>query len=155
TVVVPDRGRRSHDQSQNPTFHGQTNGRCNAVARRRSRSPAQRASESCGRHPRSKGGGVLFSGSDVRIQPMNAEPGDAFIAGEPANTIECLRFHWPEYLMEAAEVGLYLFLTCVLAGLLLYPASPVRHFIGSTVELRALMGLGVGATVIAIVVSPW
>ena len=57
--------------------------------------------------------------------------------------------------MEAAEVGLYLFLTCVFASLLLYPASPVRHFIGSTVELRALMGLAVCATVIAIVLSPW
>lgn len=57
--------------------------------------------------------------------------------------------------MEAAEVGLYLFLTCVFAGLLLYPASPVRHFVGSTLELRALMGLSVGATVTAIVISPW
>ncbi|HXW93452.1 MAG TPA: aquaporin [Terriglobales bacterium] len=57
--------------------------------------------------------------------------------------------------MEAAEVGLYLFLTCVFARLLLSPASPVRHVIGSTIELRALMGLAVGATVVAIVISPW
>ena len=57
--------------------------------------------------------------------------------------------------MEAAEVALYLFLTCVFASLLLYPASPVRHFVGSAVALRALMGLAIGATVIAIVVSPW
>lgn len=57
--------------------------------------------------------------------------------------------------MEAAEVTLYLFLTCVFAGLLLYPASPVRHFVGSPAILRALMGLAVGAAVLAIVVSPW
>ena len=57
--------------------------------------------------------------------------------------------------MEAAEVGLYLCLTCVFAGLFLSPASSVRHFIGGTVELRALMGLAVGATVVAIVMSPW
>ena len=57
--------------------------------------------------------------------------------------------------MEAAEVGMYLFFTCVFAGLLLSPASPVRRFIGSTLELRALMGLAVGATVVAIVMSPW
>jgi len=57
--------------------------------------------------------------------------------------------------MEAAEVGLYLFLTCVFARLLLYPASPARQFIGSAVELRALMGVAVGVTVIAIVISPW
>ena len=57
--------------------------------------------------------------------------------------------------MEAAEVALYLFLTCVFASLLLYPASPVRHFVNSARGLRALMGLAVGATVVAIVISPW
>ena len=57
--------------------------------------------------------------------------------------------------MEAAEVALYLFLTCVFASLLLYPASPVRHVVGSTIGLRALMGLAVGVTVAAIVMSPW
>src|SRR5580704_7424987 len=33
------------------------------------------------------------------------------------------RFHWPEYLMEAAEAGLYLFSACVFATLLWHPAS--------------------------------
>jgi aquaporin Z len=79
----------------------------------------------------------------------------AQILRELPGALDCLRFHWPEYLMEAAEVGLYLFLTCIFAGLLLYPASPIRQFVGSTVGLRALMGLAVGATVIAIVISPW
>jgi len=72
-----------------------------------------------------------------------------------ASAVDCLRFHWPEYLMESAEVGLYLFFTCVFASLLLPPASPVRHFIGSSLELRALMGLAIGTTVIGIVISPW
>jgi hypothetical protein len=44
------------------------------------------------------------------------------IESELASAIDCLRFRWPEYLMEAAEVGLYLFLTCVFASLLLSPA---------------------------------
>lgn len=57
--------------------------------------------------------------------------------------------------MEAAEVALYLFLTCIFAAVLLHPASPVRHFVRSTVGLRALMGLAVGTTVVVIVVSPW
>ena len=69
---------------------------------------------------------------------------------EPESTLGNFYPHWPEYLMEAAEVALYLFLTCVFASLLLYPASPVRH-----VALRALMGLAMGGTVIAIVISPW
>src|SRR5258705_7642374 len=57
---------------------------------------------------------------------------------------DSLRLHWPEYLMEAVEGALYLFLTCVFASLLLYPASPVRSFLGSTGATRALMGLAVG-----------
>ena len=77
------------------------------------------------------------------------------IEREPATAIDSVRLHWPEYLFEAAEVAVYLFLTCVFASLLLYPASPVRHFIGGTAGLRALMGLAVGATVVAIVISPW
>jgi len=39
-----------------------------------------------------------------------------------------LRLHWPEYLMEAGEMSLYMFCTCLFATLLLHPGSPVRHF---------------------------
>ena len=74
---------------------------------------------------------------------------------EPTSTMDSRRLHWPEYLMEAAEVALYLFLTCIFASLLLSPTSPVRSFLGSTEATRALMGLAVGATVVALVVSPW
>jgi aquaporin Z len=66
-----------------------------------------------------------------------------------------LRHHWPEYLMEVGEVGSYLFVACVVATLLQHPASIVRHSISSGVARRALMGLAMGATVIAIVMSPW
>jgi aquaporin Z len=79
---------------------------------------------------------------------------EAFIERGLADAIDSLRSHWPEYLMEGAEVALHLFLTCIFAGLLLYPASPVRRFVDSTAGLRALMGLAVGATVVAIVMSP-
>lgn len=57
--------------------------------------------------------------------------------------------------MEAAQVGSFLFLTCIFANLLLSPTSPVRRFLGNTAELRALMGMAVGATVVAILISPW
>lgn len=85
----------------------------------------------------------------------SATLGPAFLGRELAGAIDCVRFHWPEYLMEAAEVCSYLFLTCVFASFLFSPTSPVRRFVHSSVELRALMGLAVGATVIAIVTSPW
>ena len=86
---------------------------------------------------------------------MNRQSVEAFIKREPASAIDGLRLHWPEYLMEAAEVAFYLFLTCVFASLLLDPASPVRSFVRTTETARAFMGLAVGATVVALVVSPW
>jgi aquaporin Z len=43
------------------------------------------------------------------------------------NAFGSLHFHWPEYLMEAGELALYMFVTCALATLLQHPASPVRH----------------------------
>ena len=66
-----------------------------------------------------------------------------------------LRLHWPEYLMEAGEMSLYLFFTCCFATLLQHPASPIGHFVANRIARRALMGLAVGATVISIIMSPW
>ena len=66
-----------------------------------------------------------------------------------------LRLHWPEYAMEAGEVAVYMFSVCTFATLLQHPVSPVRHFIASALLRRALMGLAIGATVVAIVMTPW
>jgi aquaporin Z len=71
------------------------------------------------------------------------------------NAVASLGLHWPEYLMEVAETGLYLFLTCFFATLLQHPASPIRHLIPSGTLRRAFMGAAVGATVIAIAITPW
>lgn len=57
--------------------------------------------------------------------------------------------------MEAGELALYMFSICALATLLRHPASPIRHFIVSAFLGRALLGLAVGAVVIAIVMTPW
>ena len=66
-----------------------------------------------------------------------------------------LRCHWPEYLMEAAEIALYMVLVCSFATLLLHPISPVQHFIHSAILRRSLMGLLVGAAVVGIIMTPW
>jgi aquaporin Z len=71
------------------------------------------------------------------------------------NALTSLRGHWPEYLMEAGELALYMFLVCAFATLLQHPTSPVRHFIASAVVRRAIMGLLVGSTVVAIILTPW
>src|SRR5215831_16719611 len=66
-----------------------------------------------------------------------------------------LRLHWPEYLMEAGESGLYLFSACAVATLLWHPASPVHRYLPDDSVRRMLMGLAMGATIIAIVLTPW
>ena len=66
-----------------------------------------------------------------------------------------LRLHWPEYLMEAGEMSLFVFCICSFATLLQHPASPVRHFFISVIVRRALMGLAIGATLMALIMSPW
>src|SRR5258707_1933123 len=71
------------------------------------------------------------------------------------DALRSLHLHWPEYLMEAGELALYMFFACAFATLLQHPASQVRHFIINDVFRRALMGLAMGATVIAIVTTPW
>ena len=65
------------------------------------------------------------------------------------------RLHWPEYLMEGGESGFYLFAACAVATLLWHPASPVQGCLPNDTIRRILMGLAIGATIIAIVLSPW
>lgn len=71
------------------------------------------------------------------------------------NAVGSLRLHWPEYLIEAAGLALYMFSVCAFATLLQHPASPARQFIASPVLRRALMGLAVGTTLVAIIMTPW
>jgi hypothetical protein len=56
-----------------------------------------------------------------------------------SNALGTLGLHWPEYLMEAGELGLYMFFACAFATLLQHTASPVRHFISSSLARRALL----------------
>jgi len=60
-----------------------------------------------------------------------------------------------QYLMEACELGLYMFSICALATLLQHPASPVRQFVPSAIGRRALMESAVGLTVVGIILTPW
>ena len=57
--------------------------------------------------------------------------------------------------MEAGQAGIYLFSACTVATLLWHPASPLQRYLPSDAVRRMLMGSAMGATVIAIVLSPW
>ena len=61
-LLVPDCGRGPHDQSQDATFHGRTNGSNDKVARRRSHTIAKCATEGRRHHPGSKAGSVFLLG---------------------------------------------------------------------------------------------
>lgn len=66
-----------------------------------------------------------------------------------------LAAHWPEYLMEAAGLGLFMISACVFATLLEHPTSPVRQSLDDPLLRRALIGLAMGGTAVAIIYSPW
>jgi len=57
--------------------------------------------------------------------------------------------------MEAAETGSFMVSACVFGVVLEHPASPVHKAIGNPNERRALMGLAMGLTAVAIIYSPW
>ena len=71
------------------------------------------------------------------------------------NALTSLRLHWPEYVMELMEMGLYLFFTCLFATLLQHPASPIRHLLPNAIVRRVCFGISIGATIAAIVLTPW
>jgi len=85
----------------------------------------------------------------------NQRPRMALRRVDGSSAISSLRHHWPEYLMEVGEVGCYLFVACIATAVLQHPSSIVRQSISSDVARRALMGLLMGATTVAIVISPW
>lgn len=68
---------------------------------------------------------------------------------------QALRTHWPEYLMEAACLGLFMLSACLFGVLLEHPASAINRAIDSATARRILMGIAMGATAVAIIHTPW
>jgi aquaporin Z len=66
-----------------------------------------------------------------------------------------LKEHWPEYLMESAELAIFMISASVFTIVLYHPSSPVVHAIPTEFVRRVLTGLAMGFTLIALVYSPW
>ena len=66
-----------------------------------------------------------------------------------------LRRHWPEYLIEACLLGAFMVSALGMTVLLEHPASPANQALPDVMLRRALMGLAMGATAIALVYSPF
>jgi aquaporin Z len=68
---------------------------------------------------------------------------------------DTLRKHWPEFVMEAAGLGAFLLAAGLVGTLLGYPESPACRALPDPLLRRALMGVAMGLTAIALIYSPW
>jgi aquaporin Z len=69
--------------------------------------------------------------------------------------MNALRLHYPEYLMEAVGLGLFMISAAVFTTLLEHPTSAIHQVIADPLLRRFLIGVAMGLTAIAIVYSPW
>jgi len=69
--------------------------------------------------------------------------------------IIALRQHWPEYVIEAALLGLFMVSAGLFATIIEHPNSPIRRVLDDALLRRFLMGLAMGLTAVALIYSPW
>jgi aquaporin Z len=82
------------------------------------------------------------AGYPVRVLAVSASLGDA------------ITLHWPEYLFEGIELGLFMLAACSFGTVLFYSGSSVVAVVPSSWVRLVFMGLAMGATAIAIILSP-
>jgi aquaporin Z len=68
---------------------------------------------------------------------------------------EALKTHWPEYLMEAAGLGIFMVSAGLFTALVEFPGFHIRELIDSSFVRRIFIGLMMGLTAVGIIYSPW
>jgi aquaporin Z len=68
---------------------------------------------------------------------------------------DALKARWPELLIEATLLGLFMISASVFCVLLEHPSSSARAALPDANLRRALMGLAMGATAVLLIYSPW
>jgi len=68
---------------------------------------------------------------------------------------EAIKNHWPEYLMEAALLGLFMVSACTFGVLLDHPSAYLHQAIENNFLRRLLGGIAMGLTAMALIYSPW
>lgn len=66
-----------------------------------------------------------------------------------------LRNHWPEYLIEAWALGMFMVSAGVATIVVEHPAYPLRHLIEDSDIRRLLIGLAMGVTAVGLIYSAW
>jgi aquaporin Z len=69
--------------------------------------------------------------------------------------LDQLRRHWPEYLIEAAGLAVFMLSACAFGTLLGHPGSPAVRALPDPFLRRVLMGLAMGLTAVGLIYSPW
>jgi aquaporin Z len=67
---------------------------------------------------------------------------------------DAIALHWVEYLYEGIELAIYMLAVCAFGTALFYSQSPVISYVPSSIVRLVLMGLAMGGTAIAIILSP-
>jgi aquaporin Z len=67
---------------------------------------------------------------------------------------EVLRSHWPEYLCEAALLGIFMISASAFTILLEHPASPLVSTFPDSFLRRMLIGIAMGLTALGLILSP-
>jgi len=68
--------------------------------------------------------------------------------------LRSFRSHWPEYLIEGTLLGLFMISASVFTILLEHPASPVVAALPDSFTRRTLIGIAMGLTALALILSP-
>jgi aquaporin Z len=69
--------------------------------------------------------------------------------------VDAIRRHLPEYLMEAAGLGIFMVSAAFVTTALEYPHSPLYALLPDPILRRVLIGICMGLTAISIIYSPW
>jgi aquaporin Z len=69
--------------------------------------------------------------------------------------LQRIKEHWPEYLIEAWALGMFMVSAGVCTVLLNHPLSPVTQWLPAVGTRQAFLGLAMGLTAIAIIYSRW
>jgi aquaporin Z len=68
---------------------------------------------------------------------------------------QALLLHWPDYLIEAWALGIFMMSASLVTTLLEWPGAALYREIGSPTLKLMLIGLAMGGTAVALIYSPW
>src|SRR5690348_7592423 len=102
--------------------------------------------------------GLEDSTRPVKVVVAGLDPGsekasqieDRPASTRPATMWQALGSHWPEYLCEGLELGIFMISAGCFTILLMHPSSSVRQWIPDPFVRRMLIGIAMGSTAIAL-----